>query len=603
MDSEQCAPTLALFSGEIRVWGEPTVISRYVVNSSNMSKVLGTRKRNPPARYRAGTALESNGKFKSAGTKARGPAAARKRGREGGAEGNLSRTHGISKNGPKVNISEIEDSSDDDSVCEHVQELSEIEEEVAHNRETYEHMMGNCMVIFGAIFNLIPTTGVNQLESELSGNCPDDHKWLKTIVDKEVERRKNETRNRNNNDVEALSANSGAAADAEGTVAGPTMSIPPPPTSPTPMGAASITNIAVQDLSNIQQQKYIEKKIQEQFQARLDEQNRKKNIIISGMVEGHDDWILVGNMFRAMRLGHLIDSIQCDPTRLGAKARNGKFRTIRVTMRNEDEVKQIMRKKFDLFKTRDYCLVYINNDLSKTEREAEYNDRKNRRSRQFQNAANGAGVTGGGGNTAQGAGGSTNRTTGAGGGRGGNNAAIGTAQNNVLHNAGSMELPKPETADTEIEKMQPLTHEDLLGAMTTSTAAALTNERDARAPSIEPDIGASQATSTATAEVNKCDALATSNSNVAASNTGTENGSTQATGNAAENERGAVGTGADTGISQPSSNTAESPVGPGNEGIVGRLMSTPRRILGGLWATNDAAKVSKNEKREEDSQG
>ena len=565
---------------------------------------MGKRVSNPPARYRAGTALESNGKFKSAGTKARGPATARTRGREGGAEGNQSRTHGTSKKGPEVSISELEDSSEieglseDDSVCEHEQELSEIEEEVAHNREKYEHIMGNCMVIFGAIFNLIHTTGVNQLERKLSGNCPDDHKWLKTIVENEVEIRKNATKNRKNNDVEAISANSGAAAAA---VAGPRSPTPIPPTSPTPMGAASSTNIAVQDLSNIQQQKYIEKKIQEQFQARLDEQNRKKNIIISGIVEGHDDWILVGNMFRAMRLGHLIDSIQCDPTRLGAKSHNGKFRTIRVTMRNEDEVKQIMRKKFDLFKTRDYCLVYINNDLSKTEREAEYNDRQNRRSRQFQNAANGAGVTGGGGNTAQGAGGSINRTTGAGGGRGGNNAAIETAQNNVPHSAGNMELPKPETAVTEIEKMKPLTHEDLLGALTTSTADASTNERDAL--SIGPDIGASQATSTAAAAVNKCDALATSNSNVAASNTGEENGSTQATGNAAENERGAVATGAVTGISQPSSNIAVSPVGPGNEGIVGRLMSTPRRILGGLWGTNDAAKMSKNEKREEDSQG
>ena len=207
-------------------------------------------------------------------------------------------------------------------------------------------------------------------------------------------------------------------------------------------------------------------------------------------------------------------------------------------MRSEDEVNQIMRNKYDLIDNEDYWRVYINNDLSKAERETEYNERKNRRSRQFSNAARGAGMYGGGGNAAWGTGAaggarSAHRTTGAGVGRGSTNAAIGTAQTTVPQNSSNnMQLPKPVTEEMGIERMAPLTHGELLGQMAKSTAAASASVSD---------VVSTGATSTAAA--------------------GAGNGLSQAVGNnTAVNVRNEVSTGADTDPSQAVDNTADSPV-------------------------------------------
>ena len=100
-------------------------------------------------------------------------------------------------------------------------------------------------------------------------------------------------------------------------------------------------------------------------------------------------------MFWALGLGHLKDSIQGKPTRLGKMHQNGKVRTIRVEMRNEREVGQIMNCKYDLKGNKDFWNVFLNNDLSKAEREKEFNERKNRNSRKLENAAKGKEVQGG----------------------------------------------------------------------------------------------------------------------------------------------------------------------------------------------------------------
>ena len=138
-----------------------------------------------------------------------------------------------------------------------------------------------------------------------------------------------------------------------------------------------------------------------------------------------------------------------------------------------------------------------------------------------------------------------------------------------------MQLPKPVTEEMGIERMAPLTHGELLGQMAKSTAAASASVSD---------VVSTGATSTAA--------------------DGAGNGLSQAVGNnTAVNVRNEVSTGADTDLTQAMNNTADSPVRRKNVGLVKRIISTPKRILGGLRAKNDAAKESVKEKREEDTQG
>ena len=110
------------------------------------------------------------------------------------------------------------------------------------------------------------------------------------------------------------------------------------------------------------------------------------------MDEGFDDWELVCQMFWEMGIGHLTNHIEATPTRLGPPAphNNGRKRALKVELRNERIVEQVLNSKYELRRSGNFYQVYINNDLNKVEREKEMQARKIKRGNKFANAAQGA---------------------------------------------------------------------------------------------------------------------------------------------------------------------------------------------------------------------
>merc|ERR1711874_400698 len=81
----------------------------------------------------------------------------------------------------------------------------------------------------------------------------------------------------------------------------------------------------------------------------IDDMNRKKNIVITGMEEDYDYDVLVGNMLQVMGCGFLYHDINKRPTRLVMK-KNNRTRALKVEMNNEEAVEVIMKCKKELTK-------------------------------------------------------------------------------------------------------------------------------------------------------------------------------------------------------------------------------------------------------------
>ena len=182
----------------------------------------------------------------------------------------------------------------------------------------------------------------------------------------------------------------GAAADARagaGTAAGAAAH----PGVPTERTYASIMTEDQPRLENIIRQK-VNETWEEKEEKRI-EVERKKNVIITGMDETDESTERqVNRMFHAMGCGFRYHDIRTTPVRLGPN--NGKKnRAIRVEMRNEELVQQIMDQKKHLKnKNGDFYHVYVNRDMKREEREKEIKERKERNRRMFGDSAAGAGL-------------------------------------------------------------------------------------------------------------------------------------------------------------------------------------------------------------------
>ncbi|CAL4181902.1 unnamed protein product, partial [Meganyctiphanes norvegica] len=108
-----------------------------------------------------------------------------------------------------------------------------------------------------------------------------------------------------------------------------------------------------------------------------------------------DDEELIKEVFRIIGCRNFVNEIAKRPTRLGI-ARTGRNRPLKVELRNEWTVDEILRNKKELMFSKHFYRVYINRDLSKEDRENEKNERQARRNNKFGDAASGAGSGGAG---------------------------------------------------------------------------------------------------------------------------------------------------------------------------------------------------------------
>ena len=357
----------------------------------NMSEELGKRMKFLPHHLRTDYVVGSEGEMSDEveGTKTRGKIARAKQvaaakvpvegrsggGGGGGGEGKRRHTQIDQSNQNSVNDS---DSSEDDSDIENESgseddfnsELNEMDDRIKHNLGRTELISENCLILFNMFFNLLPDKDIMVIDKATANVDSDDHQWVKHLVQNEIKERKRPVSNLKGNtevsaNAEAPRTEPKSWAAAAATAAAATTDATPSNTNIDDGNSDTSVNITSTD-----QDKLIKQKVDEQLQAKLEDIGRKKNIIIAGMIEGvFDDWDLITSMFWEMNLGHLIPCIESQPTRLGVSHKNGKIRPIRVNLSNERAVDQIMKRKYDLQYSNKFWRVYINNDLSKDERE------------------------------------------------------------------------------------------------------------------------------------------------------------------------------------------------------------------------------------------
>ena len=102
----------------------------------------------------------------------------------------------------------------------------------------------------------------------------------------------------------------------------------------------------------------------------IEDTRRKKNIIILGMDEGYDERGQVEDMLSAIGCGGKISAISARPIRLGV-SRRGRNRPIKVEFNDERAVDFIIERKWNVRHTENFCYLFINRDLCKSDREKE----------------------------------------------------------------------------------------------------------------------------------------------------------------------------------------------------------------------------------------
>ena len=203
---------------------------------------------------------------------------------------------------------------------------------------------------------VLPLTAVQNIANEIRDVKDLKYIWTQDIVGHTLEDRKvtpeQGKNNSVNNDVDASTANASAAALASKQAAAVAAA------TATRSYASAVTNIP-NDLDS-----FIKQKINEN----IEEINRKKNIVITGMDEDYNDDYLIKEMFRVMGCGFRYHDICAKPTRLGPKNINKK-RAIKVEMRSEESVEEIMSCKNKLKnKNGNFYAVYVNRDLRREEK-------------------------------------------------------------------------------------------------------------------------------------------------------------------------------------------------------------------------------------------
>ena len=339
-----------------------------------MSEILDKRVSIPPVRFSPGNALGKRENLKAFGANTRTNGAS-----DGGrpekpttmGNGQLIESSSETQDGIESETPDIES----DSEYGYEQDMQELEGEVRNISDKTDEILHNNFVVLSALFSVLPSNKLDFITKNLGEDHAEDQIWLRILLENE-DRRRTEA-NENNNSEISVSDNDARAPAAAATTTGAAAaaaaaSVVDTGVSSYAAAATTVrdsrdTNTNVQDRQNkIQQEK---KYIDDQVRAKIEDLARKRNFIISGMSEEHEVGGLVKNMLWALGLEYLIDSVQSEPTRLGTKHHNGKVRTIRVEMRNEWEVEQVMKYKYALRDMNDYWQVYINNDLSKEDRE------------------------------------------------------------------------------------------------------------------------------------------------------------------------------------------------------------------------------------------
>ena len=269
-----------------------------------------------------------------------------------------------------------DDESDDDDECP-----DEMNEKIENNTERINYVQDNIEVVLRLILSVLPMAAINRIFSEIKSVEADDHIMIQDFVNQVKEKN---SENQGKNDVNVLNDPVNIASSTEGNAAATTAAaVLVEQTVPT----ASVTDNLP---ATIDQSVIIADKVQE----RLDDINRKKNIIVTGMSEDNDDDNMIREMFRVMGCENMLRDVVSAPTRLGARGR--KNRAIKIEMRNELAVDRIMECKTYLKdRNENFYLVYINRDLSKSDRDKEIQLRRQRNRGFYDESAAGAGVGGG----------------------------------------------------------------------------------------------------------------------------------------------------------------------------------------------------------------
>ena len=290
---------------------------------------------------------------------------------------------GINQNMPRAsegnrNISDEHSRPDQDeqfnnSVNESIENCrDECEEGIENNTRIIQYVSDNVSVVLKTLMNVLPLTTVNEFASKVQNANSDDYQWAQDLVYQRLgpagstnsEQGKNEIVN----NVKASDTASASASSSQEVKLTNYASV-----------AATIPDATNQNVLNTI------------IRQNIDDMNRKKNIVITGMDEDYDDDVLVGNMLQVMGCGFLYHDINKRPTRLGMK-RNNRTRALKVEMNNEEAVEVIMKCKKELRnRNENFYKIYVNRDLRKEEREKEIEQRKARNSRIWGDSAAGAG--------------------------------------------------------------------------------------------------------------------------------------------------------------------------------------------------------------------
>ncbi|CAL4234847.1 unnamed protein product, partial [Meganyctiphanes norvegica] len=242
---------------------------------------------------------------------------------------------------------------DDDNISNYTQNEREdeikndmdlLEEGVHENadRITYaEENHATCFgVIFRTLFKKLTSDEMADIVKEAGSTSKDSHALLQDYVSQEMTRRRTENMENETNQNET-----------ERSIV----------TRTAPAGDGNLEDFIEQTVA---------RKTTERVRETFEDIEKKKNIIISGLDENMDDEELIKEVFRIIGCRNLVNEIAKRPTRLGI-ARTGRNRPLKVELRNEWTVDEILRNKKELMFNNYFYRVYINRDLSKEDRENE----------------------------------------------------------------------------------------------------------------------------------------------------------------------------------------------------------------------------------------
>ena len=275
----------------------------------------------------------------------------------------------------------IYEDSDDDSADEMPDELNE---KIENNTDRINYVQENFEVVTRLILSVLPISSINNIVSQIKDVQADDHIMMQDFINQVLEKNSANQGKVNvlNDTVVATSTEGDAAAAATAVVVEETEPKQPAAATFVP---DTLTATLIDQTVN---------KAADLVHERLDELYRKKNIIVTGMSEENDDDNMIQEMFRVMRCQYMLRDIVGTPTRLGARGR--KSRAIKIEMRNELAVERIMEcKKYLKDRNENFYLVYVNRDLSKSDRDKEIQLRRQKNRGFYDESAAGAGVVGG----------------------------------------------------------------------------------------------------------------------------------------------------------------------------------------------------------------